>query len=78
MNEKGKALCIPCSPSKSFKFSDFPTTSTADTRTENLAPVLKFQIRITSGTQPKHIKNDYRRRLHGGIKWVKGNLGKCK
>lgn len=50
MNEKGKSLCKPCSPSKSFKFSDFPTTSTADTRTENLAPVLKFQIRITSRT----------------------------
>lgn len=36
-------MALPCSPNRSFKFSDLPTISTADTRIENLAPVLKSE-----------------------------------
>ena len=34
-------LPLPCSPSKSLRFSDLPTTSTAEIRTEKRAPVLQ-------------------------------------
>ena len=39
-------LPLPCSPNKSFKFSDLPTISTAEIRTENRAPVLYEIISI--------------------------------
>lgn len=45
-NDKfSRTLPFECSWRRSLRFSERPTTSTADTRMENLAPVLSKQIK---------------------------------